>query len=291
MDFNQIRYFLSVANHLNFTTASKECLISQQGLSQQIKSMENELGFQLFRRNNRFVQLTPAGKAFMEDMKTIDVLYKKCVDKAAQISTGLMGTLSIGYSFSCHHVFFYDDQVIEFMKENPSISVSFEKSSTEILTRLLDRGIIDIAFLELDSIAPLADYIDSITIGTTDIVLAVSKIHPLASQKSISFNSLKEETLLLQESTAPFFLQLFYNNNVIPQRVETVNNFSTQLMRTSSGNGVTILPESTQHSLNTNLVFIPFEEETPTMDVCIVWKKTNDNPSLPLFINTVLGYL
>ena len=62
MDIRGLRYFISAAECLNFTQAAKECFITQTAMSQHIANMEKELGFQLFRRNNRRVELTAAGR-------------------------------------------------------------------------------------------------------------------------------------------------------------------------------------------------------------------------------------
>lgn len=64
MDIRGLKYFISAAECLNFTRAAKECFITQTAMSQHIANMEKELGFQLFRRNNRNVELTTAGRDF-----------------------------------------------------------------------------------------------------------------------------------------------------------------------------------------------------------------------------------
>lgn len=69
MDIRGLKYFISAAECLNFTRAAKECFITQTAMSQHIANMEKELGFQLFRRNNRNVELTTAGRDFYEQMK------------------------------------------------------------------------------------------------------------------------------------------------------------------------------------------------------------------------------
>ena len=64
MSFRRIEYFLSVAKHLNFTKAARECYVAQAAISQQIKQFEEELGFKLFDRGGTAVALTPAGEYF-----------------------------------------------------------------------------------------------------------------------------------------------------------------------------------------------------------------------------------
>ena len=79
MDIRGLKYFISAAECLNFTRAAKECFITQTAMSQHIANMEKELGFQLFRRNNRNVELTTAGRDFYEQMKAVVHSYDNAV--------------------------------------------------------------------------------------------------------------------------------------------------------------------------------------------------------------------
>ena len=69
--FRRIEYFLSVAKHLNFTKAARECFVAQAAISQQIKQFEEELGFKLFERGGGSVKLTPAGAIFARQCQSI----------------------------------------------------------------------------------------------------------------------------------------------------------------------------------------------------------------------------
>ena len=71
MQLRQLEYFIAVAEHLNFTKAAQQFYISQTAVTLQIKALEEELGVTLFHRSNRKVELTPAGKTFLEDANAI----------------------------------------------------------------------------------------------------------------------------------------------------------------------------------------------------------------------------
>ena len=88
MSFRRIEYFLSVAKHLNFTKAARECYVAQAAISQQIKQFEEELGFKLFDRGGTAVALTPAGEYFARQCQSVLSQYHGAVKQARSIADG-----------------------------------------------------------------------------------------------------------------------------------------------------------------------------------------------------------
>ena len=93
----QIQYFHSVVEKNSFSLAAEECNISQSAISQQIKALENELGFKLLERNNRKFTLTPAGEYFYKKTLILVSDYRKIVRDSYNIATNKNNTLKIGY--------------------------------------------------------------------------------------------------------------------------------------------------------------------------------------------------
>ena len=93
MQIRQLEYFVAVSEHLNFTKAAKQFYISQTAVTQQIKALEQELGAELFIRNNRHVELTPAGKTFLEDARAIIKRTQDAMIRARQADTVFTGNL------------------------------------------------------------------------------------------------------------------------------------------------------------------------------------------------------
>ena len=98
MSIQRLPVFLSAAKHLNFTKAAEEHCISQTAVSQQIKQLEQELGFSLFVRANRGVTLTPAGKAFYRQCGQLMREYQSAVTMGQRIAEGEPNTLRLGYA-------------------------------------------------------------------------------------------------------------------------------------------------------------------------------------------------
>lgn len=95
--FRQIKYFQSVVRNNSFSEAAEECYISQSAISQQIKSLENELGFSLLERHNRKFMMTPAGEHFYKKSLVLIADYEQICNEAARIARGDETTLKIGY--------------------------------------------------------------------------------------------------------------------------------------------------------------------------------------------------
>jgi len=105
MELRHLRYFIAVAEELNFTRAAEKLHIAQPPLSQQIQHLEPELGFQLFRRTKRTVHLTAAGQVFFEEAGKILQQVDGAIQLGRQTSRGELGKLTIGFvSSSAHNV-------------------------------------------------------------------------------------------------------------------------------------------------------------------------------------------
>ena len=96
MNTKQLEYFISVAETLSFTKTAEKFYISQTAITQQIKSLEEQIQVTLFIRNKRRVELTPAGKVFLCEAKTIVKNINDAIMKTQQFANGFFGTLNIG---------------------------------------------------------------------------------------------------------------------------------------------------------------------------------------------------
>jgi DNA-binding transcriptional LysR family regulator len=100
MDFHQLRYFVAVAERLHFGEAAELVHVSQPGLSQQIKALEEEVGVLLLERTKRTVALTEAGKYFLEEARLTLEHAERAKVVAQKVARGKLGTVRIGYVHS-----------------------------------------------------------------------------------------------------------------------------------------------------------------------------------------------
>lgn len=96
MDFNQVRYFLALADTLNFTRAAEKCYVSQPALTQAIKRLENELGGELIDRDGKHTELTEMGKSLRRHFEQIDQIRHLVRTTAKAITSGEVAELNIG---------------------------------------------------------------------------------------------------------------------------------------------------------------------------------------------------
>ena len=145
MNRNQLRYFVSAAEHRSFTKAAEQYYISQTAVTQQIQQLEQTLGCELFDRSTRPVSLTSAGKSFLLDAKAILERMSRAQERVHDAATGLTGTLRVGYVRGYERS---DLSVLmrHFHQKNSNVLISFYRCSTDVLAAGLLHQEYDIVF-------------------------------------------------------------------------------------------------------------------------------------------------
>lgn len=132
MNRNQLRYFVAAAESRSFTKAADQFFISQTAVTQQIRLLEEMLGCPLFDRSTRPVSLTPAGKAFLTEAKAILERMDQAIDRAHGASTGLSGSLRIGY-LKGYEQSGFTDFLREFHQRHANLLITFYRCTTDQL--------------------------------------------------------------------------------------------------------------------------------------------------------------
>ena len=193
MELRQLKYFVKSAEYLNFSVAAKHLYITQSTLSQQIKQLEYELGFELFLRNSRHISLTEAGEEFLPFARKTIQDAEDGVQRLYDLQHVKTGTLRIGVTYSLSTVL--TEGVICFLKEFPGIKLEIIYKTVDELLELLRERKVDFVL----SYKPLceANDIDAMPLFENTLALVVSKEHPLAARKDIKLQELVGKTLLL----------------------------------------------------------------------------------------------
>src|SRR5580658_10224482 len=147
MDLRRIRYFVAVAEELNFTRAAARLHIAQPPLSTQIKTLEEELGAQLFERDKRHVYLTQAGRHFLDSARGILASVAAAGKEVSSAASGAIGRLHFGYTASAMFTELLPAAIRAFKTESPHVVLSVsEMTSLDQLNalhhRTLDAGIL-----------------------------------------------------------------------------------------------------------------------------------------------------
>ena len=267
MELRQIRYFLKVAELLNFSEASKALFITQSTLSQQIRQLENEFDTILFERNSHEVSLTEAGQQFMRYARKVIIDVDDCTQKMDDLKNMLTGELNIGVTFTFSPLL--TETVLEFMKLYPHVRLNvFYKTMSELMD-MLQRREVDfvLAFKPTDR----NDKIESHVLFNNHLSVVVSEHHSLAKRKSLTLDDLAPYDAAMParglQARNSFDDMIHSENSKLKIRVE-LNDVSILLKLIKQSKLVTILAEATIHDED-GLVAIPLEMTGNDMEGCI----------------------
>ena len=267
MELRQIRYFLKVAELLNFSEASKALFITQSTLSQQIRQLENEFDTILFERNSHEVSLTEAGQQFMRYARKVMIDVDDCTQKMDDLKNMLTGELNIGVTFTFSPLL--TETVLEFMKLYPHVRLNvFYKTMSELMD-MLQRREVDfvLAFKPTDR----NDKIESHVLFNNHLSVVVSEQHSLAKRKSLTLDDLAPYDAAMParglQARNSFDDMIHSENSKLKIRVE-LNDVSILLKLIKQSKLVTILAEATIHDED-GLVAIPLEMTGNDMEGCI----------------------
>ena len=287
MDTRQLRSFIAVAQHLNFTEAAKYLHLAQSSLSRQIAELEKELGVRLFSRSNRAVQLTSAGTLLLKEATALVNRIDELTEQTRKASSGLIGNLKIG----CHGVekYFFPQLVKNFRQAYSIINVSIDWFSIKALNLALIHEHIDVGFtLELET-QNISELISKV-IYTDPLVVMMPHDHPLAKSSSINLAALAREPLLIisrDECPNGFknTVRLCNDNGFSPEIVSEPASLEALILLVESGLGISIISQHMEAYGNSNLRFIPLTNKEAVVNVVVCWHKKNANPVIPLFIS------
>lgn len=242
MEIFQLHYFVKLAEVLHFTQAAEACFVTQSGLSQQIKKLEEELGMHLFLRTGKKVQLTEAGIVFLQHAKRIldDVeISKQAIDDLNDL---IGGELKIGVTYIFGLLVLPVVQL--FAKKYPDLKIIVEYGVTEPLKQKLVNN-------ELDMVLVIsADKIEMpmqiIPLFTSRLVMAVAKTNSLATLKSIPFKQLEGIPLILPSrgfNSREFLDDLFQKFDMHPKIAIELNAVHALLQIIEESDWATIVTE------------------------------------------------
>jgi len=291
MDTRLLRYFVSVAEHLNFSAAAKQLHITQPSLGRQIAQLEQEIGVQLFNRNTRSVQLTAAGAALLHEAHEILHKTEVALTKTRQISIGAIGSLQIGFMSPLEK---HDLPIIikKFRNKHPNSNINFSKLGLGPLNEALEASKLDIAFTMAQDLDRLSHVSWRLSRFCRPPGLLVPKEHPLASKTSVQLAGLQNECFVMfPRSEFPMSYDHLCHMCALagfsPNIVAHSPFLETLLLMVETGIGITIHPQLDDSYASNNLRFIPIVDFTGNYDSAVAWKTTNSNPLLTLFLETL----
>lgn len=273
LDSRQLGYFIEVAKQLSFSKAAEQLNVTQPTLSKMVKNLEEELGFLLFDRTTKHMELTDAGELVFEEAQEIMRLMNNLSDSLADRMKVKKGHIKIGLPPVIGSLFF-PNMIRDFREYYPNIQISLEEEGAKKVEKMIEEGTLDFGVAVLPVNKKL---FDSHPFVKSELKLIVDAGHPLAGVDTIPLERLKNESFIfmregfaLHDRIREHCIQAGFNPNVIYESSQW--DFITEMV--ANGNGVAILPEPLCRKLDASMIKTSsiIDPKIP-WDLAIIWRK------------------
>jgi DNA-binding transcriptional LysR family regulator len=291
MELRQLRYFLAVAEEQHFGHAAQRLHIAQSGLSQQIKSLERSLKTQLFLRDRRRVELTPAGEYLVEEARALLARARRVEETLPLVDQGKGGLLKIATSSAGLHPL-AGDLIDRFRERFPEVELHVVPGSGPQNLAALRHQFVDLAFVSFP-FEPI-DGLSLLPTGTLEIMIALSEPHRLASNERIPRQELLTEPFLtLPRTFNPTLMdhihRSLFGDRKHPSLVEVPDlSEITRLARLAHSEQLIGLGLPAEADLRIpGLVHRRVEDPVPVVEYGLVWLDQYASPFATRFIESV----
>ena len=292
MELRHLRYFVAVAEELNFTRAAEKLRLAQPSLTRQIHNLEAELGVRLLDRTKNQVSLTEEGKSFLVDARRLVALSLESMQAVQRFSRGESAQLNLGYLFK----FNFDllpATLTTFYQACPEIAVNLFDMSPADQLRALEARKIDLGFVGLrppDS-TKNTTALSWQRVASHDVVVVLPEGHPLAKQRSIKIPDLKPLFFVaMSEERHPgsrnWLTGLCQAAGFTPRILQDVEFESGIMTFVAEGLGVTLAREQLKKLPHPGVVFRPLSAVAKA-DYWIAWHRENRSKALLQYIEII----
>lgn len=281
-----IRNFVAVAEELHFRRGAEKLGLAQPALSRSIQYLEGELKIELLRRTNRHVEITDAGKTFLDGCRNILNAVERTVDDTRLADLGQLGSVRIGYT---------DNAITgvlprllkDFQVQQPRVTIQIHHDVTaNQITKLTEREL-DIGFVT----GPIGlSGFEQCQVQSESFVCVVYENHRLANRKSVCLKELANEDFVhglpqYWEHFHSYLIPLCRKAGFVPKIIQEAFNTASILGLVASGMGITVLTENVQNSIGAGLVIVPIEDITEQLQTAAIWKTDVMSGSKALFVD------
>jgi LysR family transcriptional regulator, hca operon transcriptional activator len=289
MELRHLRYFVAVAEAGSMKLAAESRLhTAQPSLSRQIRDLEREVGAALFARSVRGVELTAAGRAFLDHARLSLTQAEAAVAAARRAARPAKPTFAVGFLTGQEAAWLTRATRI-LSDELPHIEIRVSSGFSVTLAEDLKQGRVDIAFLRHEPDPDLAFKL----VLREPLVAILPRAHRLAARKILDPHDLAGETFI-GISEIPRVLRGVVNGYLKRAGVEVaprfeIDNFTMAMSLVTSERGVALLPISIEDYLPPSIVSRRLKREQPTVDLMIGYRKENPSPILKTFLSRIDG--
>lgn len=288
MELRHLRYFVAVAEEGSLTVAAERRLnTAQPSLSRQIRDLEHEVGVPLLRRTPRGVELTDAGRVFL-DYARLALTQAESARAAARRAGGLAHE-SLRLGFLTGQEMSWLPQVMQLVKQAmPQVEVTVSSHISPTLADQLAKGTLDLAFMRREVNAPDLHFK---LVRREPLVVVLPADHPLAAQSAIHPRSLVGETFIGVSQVAPVLgtaIDDYLHRSgldIVPDH--RVDDLAMAVSLIASSRGVGLAPIYIQKLLPAALVTRPLEGDPPTIDLVIGYHRANRSANVRVFLTQI----
>ncbi|HEY4318238.1 MAG TPA: LysR family transcriptional regulator [Herbaspirillum sp.] len=274
MELRHLRYFLVVAEEQHFTRAAERLNMQQPPLSQQIRLLEQELGFDLFRRHPKGASLTAGGVVFLEEAKTILHRVDLASKRAGRAAQGFEGALAVGFTSSAAAHPLIPGIIRAYRTAYPGVHLELSEGNAAELTEGVDNGAVNIAFLRQPVSRPRN--VSFLPLLEEEMLLILPIGHPLAPKPlkngmpAVSLKSLVDEQfILVRRHGAPGLysdlIEACENAGFTPKIASEVERMLTNISLVAAGAGVSVVPASMKDFHRDSVVYCRIRDAKPAL--------------------------
>jgi LysR family transcriptional regulator, hca operon transcriptional activator len=288
MELRHLRYFIAVAEEGSLKLAAEKRLhTAQPSLSRQIRDLECEVGTQLLQRSARGIELTAAGRTFLDYARLSLAQAEAAVESARRIARPAKPVFAVGF-LTGHESDCIPPTTNIFRDDLPNLEVRVFSGFSVDLADDLQRGKLDIAFLRRE---PNPD-LEYRLIIREPLVAILPRNHRLAARESIDPRDLISETFI-GISSVPCILRSAVSEYLDRSGVRItphleIDNFAMAISLVGSTRGVALLPASIDSYLPPSIVSRSLEGEQPMIDLVLGFHKANKSPVLKKFLSRLV---
>ena len=288
MELRHLRYFVAVAEEGSLTLAAEKRLhTAQPSLSRQIRDLEYEVGVQLMSRSVRGVELTAAGRVFLDHARLALTQADTAKEAARRAAQPAKPTFALG-CLTGKEIDWLPEAMRILHDELSNIDVTVSSQNSPDLADALMQGRLDAAFMRLEE---RADDLVYKRVTTEPFVVMVPSDHRLAGYDAVDLREIVGETFIIPSKTAPTsraVIEDYLKRSglaIVP--AHEVDNITHAMSMIASTGAVALLPAYPNNLLPWSVTSRPIRGDAPTIDLVVGYNKANRSPILKLFLSRV----
>jgi DNA-binding transcriptional LysR family regulator len=291
VELRHLRYFVAVADQLNFSRAAQQLHIAQPPLSRQIRQLEDEIGVQLFVRNKRRVELTNAGRVFLEEAKKLIVEARNAVDLARHAQQGQGGRIKIGIASGLGGV--VNRVVADYCRRFPAVDIECRDVFSTVQNEALRERKIDIGVLR-----PPVDrvHLECEMLFEEWFTVVLPKTHPLAKRRAVRLSEIANEPLIvfdrsfssgLHDKIAELYRKQGFTPHLMVTHAEAHEEAGTIMVAAGKGIYIGVGAIVTRSVQGAELAGVRLKEPDAKIEVYAAWRKEEASTAVFAFLESV----